>query len=221
MNIIKRVQWGARQPKQTPVVIDVTVHDVFVHHSATPAPLPNDEVAAMRSVQNYHMDTNGWNDIGYSFVVMPSGNVYEGRGWGVVGAHTEGHNSTGYGICVEGNYMQELPALAALQSVAALIDAGIAEKWITVVQVFGHRDVFATACPGDNLYSKLDLIRGLVKGQPTVTNPEPTPPAEIDTHSPLQFFVPTPSGKGYWMVAQDGAVFAFGDAAYYGRVWVK
>lgn len=29
---------------------------------------------------------------------------------------------------------------------------------------------------------------------------------------------PTPSGKGYWIVTADGAVFAFGDAEYHGRV---
>jgi hypothetical protein len=26
----------------------------------------------------------------------------------------------------------------------------------------------------------------------------------------------TPDGKGYWLVAADGGVFAFGDAGYYG-----
>ena len=27
---------------------------------------------------------------------------------------------------------------------------------------------------------------------------------------------PTPSGKGYWLVARDGGVFAFGDAPFRG-----
>ena len=26
----------------------------------------------------------------------------------------------------------------------------------------------------------------------------------------------TPDGKGYWLVASDGGIFAFGDAAFYG-----
>jgi hypothetical protein len=30
--------------------------------------------------------------------------------------------------------------------------------------------------------------------------------------------VPTPSGKGYWLVSADGSVFAFGDAGYYGSM---
>jgi hypothetical protein len=27
---------------------------------------------------------------------------------------------------------------------------------------------------------------------------------------------PTPSGRGYWLVASDGGVFTFGDAHFYG-----
>lgn len=33
----------------------------------------------------------GWDDIGYSFLVGQDGNVYEGRGWHHVGAHTQGY----------------------------------------------------------------------------------------------------------------------------------
>lgn len=29
---------------------------------------------------------------------------------------------------------------------------------------------------------------------------------------------PTPTGKGYWIITADGAVFAFGDAEYHGRI---
>lgn len=44
------------------------------------------------------MDTNGWNDIGYSFLVGEDGNVYEGRGFDRVGAHTLGHNTVALGF---------------------------------------------------------------------------------------------------------------------------
>ena len=33
---------------------------------------------------------------------------------------------------------------------------------------------------------------------------------------PVVGLAPTPSGKGYWMTAADGGVFAFGDAVYHG-----
>ena len=39
--------------------------------------------------------------------------------------------------------------------------------------------------------------------------------------APLVGFVPTPTGKGYWMILADGAVFGFGDAEYHGRLIVE
>ena len=40
---------------------------------------------------------SGWSDIGYNFLVGEDGNIYEGRGWGKVGAHARGHNSDSIG----------------------------------------------------------------------------------------------------------------------------
>jgi N-acetylmuramoyl-L-alanine amidase len=41
----------------------------------------------MRNIQNFHMNTNGWADIGYNFCIGDPGQVYEGRGYGRHGAH--------------------------------------------------------------------------------------------------------------------------------------
>jgi hypothetical protein len=35
-------------------------------------------------------------------------------------------------------------------------------------------------------------------------------------HQPIVGMAPTPTGKGYWLVASDGGIFSFGDAHYYG-----
>ena len=47
----------------------------------------------------------------------------------------------------------------------------------------------------------------------------PDPPS-VPVSTRIFAFIPTPSGQGYWVVVEDGAVFAFGDAAYFGRVVV-
>lgn len=44
------------------------------------------------------------------------GNIYEGRGWGVVGAHTIGYNSKSMGISFIGCFMRQLPTEAALNA---------------------------------------------------------------------------------------------------------
>ncbi|HEX4219620.1 MAG TPA: hypothetical protein VHZ02_14690 [Acidimicrobiales bacterium] len=41
-------------------------------------------------------------------------------------------------------------------------------------------------------------------------------PAPAHLGAPIVGMAPTPDGKGYWMVGADGAVFTFGDAAFYG-----
>jgi hypothetical protein len=39
----------------------------------------------------------GWADIGYNFLVGEDGNIYTGRDWTNVGAHTVGYNSKSIG----------------------------------------------------------------------------------------------------------------------------
>jgi hypothetical protein len=60
--------------------------------------------AIVRSYQNYHIDCNGWNDIGYNFLIGEDGNVYEGRGWEAVGAHAPTYNTRSIGICIIGDF---------------------------------------------------------------------------------------------------------------------
>ena len=47
-----------------------------------------------------------------------------------------------------------------IDAVVTQIRNGIEKKWITPnVKVLGHRDVYATACPGRNLYARLGEIQ--------------------------------------------------------------
>ena len=52
---------------------------VFVHHTATPnGYAPGDVPAIIRSIYTYHVRSNGWNDIGYNFLIDAFGRIYEG-----------------------------------------------------------------------------------------------------------------------------------------------
>lgn len=50
------------------------------------------------------MDVREWDDIGYNFLIGEDGNVYEGRGWGVKGAHFPAYNPRSLGICFIGSF---------------------------------------------------------------------------------------------------------------------
>src|SRR5687768_9817876 len=95
MNIIGRKEWGARSPKDSHTTTWASRTGVMYHWSGT------DVEPSIKSIQNYHMDTRGWSDIGYNFLVKNStGEIFEGRGWLVIGAHCAGHNTANVGICV-------------------------------------------------------------------------------------------------------------------------
>ncbi|KAH9518928.1 Peptidoglycan-recognition protein SC2 [Bulinus truncatus] len=154
-HIITRADWGARHPSSTPQHISGAVHYSFIHHSAGAE--CHDRAtcqAQVKSFQNYHMDTHGWSDIGYTFIIGGDGSVFEGRGWNVVGAHTQGYNSVGYGFCFIGTFTSHVPTAAAQQAVKDLIACGVSEGKIQSNYVLrGHRDMGSTECPGTAFYN--------------------------------------------------------------------
>jgi N-acetylmuramoyl-L-alanine amidase len=106
--------------------------------------------ATVRSIQAFHQGPErGWADIGYNFLVAPTGAIYEGRGWGYTGAHARGHNSTSIGVAYIGDGRQSVSE-AAKRSILLL--AGEAERRFGRLDRVGHRDVGSTVCPGDVLY---------------------------------------------------------------------
>ena len=106
----------------------------------------------------------GWADIGYNFLVGEDGNVYEGRGWTLAGAHTYGYNSQSIGrsrllsltaqyvrsgISIIGDYMSLKPNAAALNAAKALIKCGVSKGYIKSNYLLrGHRfvSILASAC---------------------------------------------------------------------------
>ena len=85
------------------------VHFAVVHHTAGSNNYTRGESAAIvRGIEIYHVKGNGWNDIGYNFLVDKYGQVFEGRYGGVdkavIGAHAEGFNTGSVGVAVLGSY---------------------------------------------------------------------------------------------------------------------
>jgi len=156
VRLVTRKEWGARDPASKSYM-SLPVDYTFIHHTAGKTCYDIDTCkSVVRGVQNYHMDSQGWNDIGYSFLIGQDGNAYEGRGWGIQGAHTVGYNSIAHAVSFMGNFDDELPNQKAMDAAQALIDCGVARGYIRSTYILrGHRDVADTACPGQTLYDEI------------------------------------------------------------------
>ncbi|MFF5447027.1 peptidoglycan recognition protein [Streptomyces sp. NPDC012888] len=185
--IITRRGWGADESLREPgFVYTSTVKAAFVHHSASGNNYAcKDAPAVLRSLYRYHVVSSGWRDFGYNFAVDKCGNVYEGRAGGVskavLGAHTMGFNTNSMGVVVLGSYTNLAPPAAATSAVAKLtawklglfnadprgktkLVSGGGNKFpkgrsVSMNVISGHRDGFATECPGKRLYGELPPTR--------------------------------------------------------------
>ncbi len=186
--IVSRSGWGADEeivrakPNYAPAVRLLIVH----HTAGANAYSPSQAAAIVRGIELYHVEGNGWNDIGYNYLVDRFGTVYEGRGGGidrnVIGAHAEGFNSGTAGIALLGNFSRSTPSKAqqaALVTLAAWrLDVAHVDplsrvvytsggngkfrsgKVVTLRAVSGHRDTGPSECPGTGAYR---LLPGLAR----------------------------------------------------------
>jgi len=191
---LSREEWGADESLRhdDPEYGDTIVAG-FVHHTATAADYePEDSPGIVRSIYAYHT-SNGWDDIGYNFLVDQYGQVFEGRYGGVdkpvIGGHTGGMNTDTFGVAALGNFEQRSPSgplVDAVEQVAAYkldmygrdpegtVDYQAPDGSTTTIDVLsGHRDVKATLCPGELLYAELPEIR---RGTASRTDSDQTPP---------------------------------------------
>lgn len=176
LKIVKKVTADSDGKTYTwPLEYPEKISKIIIHHTATTKDLDNPK-AAIRNIYYWHTMTRGWGDIGYNYIIDTEGNIYEGRAGGemVVGAHAGQGNIGSIGIAVLGNYQDNEVPQPVVDSLTKLIRAkaelynidptGTSEfRGVERENVFGHRDVMSTSCPGKNLYDLLPLIRTAAK----------------------------------------------------------
>ena len=120
-----------------------------------------DRDVSAEEIHQWHKN-QGWSGIGYHYVVRKDGSIERGRPRNSVGAHAQGFNSRSIGINVVGDFEQGEPNNEQIEAVSSLIAelCNIYDITPTSETVVGHRDLMPTTCPGENLYSILQDIRG-------------------------------------------------------------
>jgi hypothetical protein len=183
-----RSEWGADSvpPRAAPEYGEVQA--AFVHHTVNANDYgPDESPGIVLGIARYHRDSNGWNDIGYNFLVDRYGQIFEGRAGGidqpVVGAQAQGYNTSSTGIACIGTFTAVPQTDPGMESLARLIGwkltlhgiptqgavtvisrGGPTNRYpsgtpVTIERVCGHRDGDQTSCPGDVLYAQLPDLR--------------------------------------------------------------
>lgn len=157
------------------------VQALTVHHTAMAT--SGDHAADVRAVYHLHAVEQAWGDIGYHLLVDPKGVIYEGRHSGgglpifrtlplpglaesVTAGHAFGFNHANIGVCLLGDFTDELPTRAAQDSLVDVLrvlcaltgvdpaarieyvnpDTGVVTGQEAVAR---HRDWLDTECPGN------------------------------------------------------------------------
>ena len=169
--IIARSEWGARYANGFGSRA-VGSLDKWAHHTVTIAPdlvAPyDDDYQAIRDLEKIGQDRFG-GGMSYSFLITPVGLLFEGLGIDRVGAHTAGHNTSSVGVAFVGNYETTVPTQEQMGAAAWLLAHGAGKWWNVPAFTGGHRDVKATACPGQHLYSRLGQINEMAGSGDTGT----------------------------------------------------
>lgn len=212
--VTSRSAWGADESLvKDPPTYTGNTKAMFVHHTAgTNAYACSQSASIVRGVFLYHVKSNGWNDIGYHFLVDKCGTVFEGRAGGidkpVLGAHTYGFNTATSSVSVLGDYSTAATNAAVRESVAkvaawklglyginpagtVVLTSGanngkykLGQK-ATFHRISGHRDGYPTECPGQNLYDQLPRIRTLAASAGTSAAHAPELPGPWDADEGL------------------------------------
>lgn len=185
-DFISRSNWGSSFGLNEEIYIPppayTAVTHLIVHHSAG-TNVSNNWKGVVASIFDAHVHTNGWQDVGYNWLIDPNGVLYEGRGGGdnVRGAHMCGYNNNTLGVCLLGDFdkleptnvmMNKLKFLLAYKACKESISADESSQITSfhgfMPNIAGHKDGCApnyTRCPGEFLYSKLDSVRIIVKNE--------------------------------------------------------
>lgn len=204
---------------------------MVVHHTVTTNSYGADAVAGIiEGIRRYHVNTRGWCDIAYNFIVDRFGRIWEARMGGidepVIGGHTRGFNTATSGIAVLGTHTSTAAPQVVLDAIAALADWKLGlygadplgtvwlksrtgstgplrypnGTWVESPRLVGHRELVLTSCPGNGLHPNIPGLRTRIAA--TVDDA----PYEFASRTPLD------SGPAVFVVDTIGGIRPAGAA---------
>ena len=122
------------------------INKIIVHCTATPE---GRDVSA-DTIRRWHVQDNGWSDIGYHWVIELDGSLQEGRKEHLNGAHAKGHNTDSVGVVYVGGCDEDMKpkdTRTDAQKEELLCILQDLKGRYPKAEIIGHRDVANKACP--------------------------------------------------------------------------
>lgn len=131
------------------------IDEAIIHCSATrPGWMYGEKTSAkVAEIRRWHVDGNGWSDIGYHYIIDRDGTVAQGRPVERAGAHTKGHNARSIGVCLIGGHgaaatddFSDHFTVDQAKALDRLLDS--LKVRFGPVKVSGHNQYANKGCPG-------------------------------------------------------------------------
>lgn len=198
LRIIERSNWTGRGRNDTVDCVigssvyglgcrsDVGIRHAIVHHTVNVNHYTmNDVPDLLDGIQRYHMDTRGWDDIAYNFVIDRFGRIWQAREAEllepITGGHTTGFNAESIGVALLGTFTDLDPGQSMIDSLALLLgwklnlhgvdplgvtevrssggDYAESDEMVLVDNISPHQANQNTACPGNATIARLNDVR--------------------------------------------------------------
>lgn len=111
------------------------IENIVIHCADT----PKDVYFDIDNIRKWHVEENGWVDVGYHFIILLDGTIQIGRPLEKPGAHVKNHNKTSIGICYIGGALDEDTRTVA-QKASLVYLIGTLKRIFKEAKVLGHRD---------------------------------------------------------------------------------
>ncbi len=180
-SIVPQSVWRAGLNPPIPGRKSTPTRHCIVHHSAS-SNADTNSIKLVRSFYILHTEVNGWDDIGYNYLIGYNGTIFAGRDPeksgieqdNVFGAHFCGKNSYTMGICVIGDFQVEAPDPRAVAALEHLLLWKMFKDKLNPLDslhhpdtvsgpllpvLAGHRNGCSTECPGQFLFDLIPQLR--------------------------------------------------------------
>ncbi|MBC7835332.1 MAG: N-acetylmuramoyl-L-alanine amidase [Phycisphaerales bacterium] len=163
MNVVPRSQWtrsGVGRPGEINPMNGVS--RITIHHDAVHSGDIRSSADAARRLESFrrdHVNSRRWADIGYHYIIDPSGRIWEGRNVRFQGAHVKDNNENNVGVMLMGNFNQQSPSPQQIASLDRFVGQQMTRYRVPMSRVYTHQELGQSACPGSSLQRYMSKTR--------------------------------------------------------------